>query len=710
MPACGAACARQDDIQPFHQGTRCLRRIFRNKRYDMPEHSQTDPISDNQSSEPSLTNQPQDVDKTAAMTPDEQAGDPSPAQEAAASSTPSAESAAPAEQDGTELDITHPDDALEPIQMDQLPPAMQEACARAGWTTLMPVQSTALPYLMDGRDIMIQSRTGSGKTGTYLLPLVPSLRPDKKVVQALVLVPTRELASQVTQEAEVLFAGTGITPAALYGGVGYQKQLKQLKEGAQLVIGTPGRVLDHLLRRTLSLDTLRALVFDEADRMLSIGFYPDMKEIQRYLPQKRIYTSLLSATFPPHVLNLAAEFMTTPAMLSLSQKQVYAAQVEHCFVRVSRMDKDRALIRLLEIENPASAIIFCNTKANVHYIAGVLQGFGYNADELSADLTQNKREEVMRKVKEGKTRLLVATDVAARGIDIHDLSHVFLYEPPEDSESYIHRSGRTGRANAAGTVISLVDIMEFMELERIAKLYHLSLHEIPNPTDEDVAKVVSSRLVTMLEARYRSLNALVKTRLLRYTELAKELASLSAEDANEGTGINLLAMLLDACHHNTLEDICLPKPSFSRKERRRGDNGGNGGGGRKSGRSDRHREHAQAEDGAQVTSDMAPADGPQADEAAGQEPAPRHRRRRKRSSGRGSRQAADSTVQAEQGDQIPSADAAEPAAQELPQDNAGAAADGAKAKSSHRRRRRPRAAAAAETESAEQVMSEPGDE
>ena len=225
--------------------------------------------------------------------------------------------------------------------------------------------------------------------------------------------------------------------------------------------------------------------------MLSIGFYPDMKEVQRYLPKKRIHTCLFSATYPPHVLKLAAEFMSEPALLSLSQKEVHVAEVQHLFCEVKPMDKDRALVRLLETENPASAIIFCNTKANVHYVTGVLQGFGYSADELSADLSQNRREAVLDKIRKGRLQYLVATDVAARGIDIPALSHVFLYEPPEDHESYIHRAGRTGRAGAAGTVISLVDVMQRMELERIAKHYKIGLMELPLPTDEDVAKVAA---------------------------------------------------------------------------------------------------------------------------------------------------------------------------------------------------------------------------
>ena len=268
----------------------------------------------------------------------------------------------------------------------------------------------------------------------------------------------------------------------------------------------------------------------------------------------------------------------------------------------------------------------------MHYVTGVLQGFGYNADELSADLTQTKREEVMLRIREGKTRLLVATDVAARGIDIPDLSHVFLYSPPEDHESYIHRSGRTGRANAAGTVISLVDIMEYLELERIAAHYSLSLHEIPNPTDEDVAKVVSGRLLAILEANYRRLKPLEKTRLRRYTAFAKELASLTLEDENDGAGINLLAMLLDACHHNTLDDIRLPKAASSRRD---------GKNGRKEGR---------ARDN----------DGASSEEAAGQHSKKRRRRKKHRD---------DRTSQASQDYQNAQAspDAAAPATEALEQ-------------------------------------------
>ena len=535
--------------------------------------------------------------------------------------------------DDTDLDITHPEDAIESVRLEELPPSMQDACARSGWTRLMPVQSLALPYLMDGRDIMIQSRTGSGKTGCYLLPLVPSLRQDSSETQALVLVPTRELALQVADQAMRIFADTGVRVAALYGGVGYKKQLDQLKEGAHLVIGTPGRILDHILRRSLVLDHLRALVFDEADRMLSIGFYPDMKEIQRYLPRRRVYTSLFSATYPPYVLNLANEFMQNPSLLSLSQKQVYVAEVQHCFCQVAAMDKDRALVRLIEMENPASAIVFCNTRANVHYIAGVLKGFGYNADEISADLSQAGREDVMRRVREGSVRFLVATDVAARGIDIPCLSHVFLYEPPEDHESYIHRAGRTGRANAAGTVISLVDIMERIELDRIARHYSLKLVELANPTEEDVARVASTRLTALLEGRHRGLNALQRQRAARYEALARELAAPGEDE--DSAGVELLAMLLDAFHHNSLNELALPRQIAPEEDRPRNKRSKKRKGSRKEdGTGSEDRDQARPRGGEKAASGRSADAGNETGNETGDAP---KRKRRRRSRGKGRR-------------------------------------------------------------------------
>ena len=534
-------------------------------------------------------------------------------------------SAPPAHDGLADVSVSEPENSLPGVALADLAPALQAACARAGWQQLMPVQSLALPYLLAGRDIMVQSRTGSGKTGCYLLPMLAALSPELRAPQALVLVPTRELALQVEREAATLFAGTGIDVCAIYGGVGYKKQMDALRAGVQVIVGTPGRVLDHLLRHTLDLGQVRLLVFDEADRMLSIGFYPDMKEIQRYLPDRR-HTCLFSATYPPHVLRLAAEFMTEPDMLSLSRREVHVAEVQHLFCEVKPMDKDRALVRLLETENPASAIIFCNTKANVHYVAGVLQGFGYSADGLSADLTQSRREAVLEKVRQGTLQYLVATDVAARGIDIPALSHVFLYEPPEDHESYIHRAGRTGRAGSAGTVISLVDVMQRMELERIARHYKIALTELAAPTDADVAQAASARLMTVLEARYRGLTGLERMRVARYADLARDLArpqepAPGQAEGEENDNLLLLAMLLDACHQERLREGRFFPDAGPAPEA-----GGTSGGRAGRGGRPRGRRGSRAE---------APASGPAAAQAtegsaAEERPAPRKRRRRSR--------------------------------------------------------------------------------
>ena len=457
------------------------------------------------------------------------------------------------------ISVDEPENALPEVSLADLPQLLQTACAKAGWNSLMPVQSRALPYLLEGRDLMVQSRTGSGKTGTYLLPLMARLNPAMPAVQALILGPTRELAVQVEQEAKTLFKGSGFTVAAVYGGVGYGKQMDALRQGVSVVVGTPGRVLDHLLRRTLNLDHISALIFDEADRMLSIGFYPDMKEIQRYLPETSIHAMLFSATYPPHVLKLAGEFLTDPQMLSLSTTQIHVAEVQHLYCECKSMEKDRTLIKILEVENPASAIIFCNTKATVHFVTAVLQGFGFNADELSADLSQSRREDVLSRLRKGTIRFLVATDVAARGIDIPELSHVFLYEPPDDRESYIHRAGRTGRAGAAGVVISLVDIMEKMELQRIAKYFKVPLTQHMAPTDEEVAHAVGMRVTALLEARFRQLNGLERERMKRFEPLVQSIA----EDPEQR---HLLTLLLDDCYQKSLNPTAFLPAGTPRKE------------------------------------------------------------------------------------------------------------------------------------------------
>ncbi|MFC1569461.1 DEAD/DEAH box helicase [bacterium] len=429
--------------------------------------------------------------------------------------------------------------------LDQLPKALQEAASRANWTSLMPVQARAIPYLLAKRNMMIQARTGSGKTGAFLLPILELLDSSQANCQTLILVPTRELAKQVWQEAEMLFGDIGFRAAAVYGGVGYGAQIQALKQGAHIIVGTPGRILDHLLKKTLTLKDLKMLIFDEADRMLSMGFYPDMIKLKQHLPKHTLHTCMFSATFPMQVRTIAEEFMQTPEFISLSEDHVHVTDTTHVFYTVPGMDKDRSLIRVIEIENPASAIIFCNTKAEVHYVTTVLQQFGYDADELTSDLSQNHRERVLDRVRKGTLRFLIATDVAARGLDIPNLSHVFQYQIPEDFEAYIHRAGRTGRAGATGVAIALVNELEKFTLNRIVKRYSIDIQEWPLPTDEDVETIVTERLTALLEARLRDRDSLKTERSKRFIALGRSLAENEDESA-------IIAMLLDDYYQQIL--------------------------------------------------------------------------------------------------------------------------------------------------------------
>ena len=456
---------------------------------------------------------------------------------------------AESEQPGT----ASPSEALPTVALEDLPEVLQRAVRHVGWNALMPVQSKAIPYLLARRDLMVQSRTGSGKTGAFILPLLQQIDVTQPVSQALILVPTRELARQVVGEAEALARGTGVRSVALYGGVGYGPQLAALREGAHLVVATPGRILDHLMRQSLSLAHLRFLVFDEADRMLSVGFYPDIRALVRYLPRERA-TFMFSATYPPGVRELARQFLRTPETLSLSHGAEHIVETEHIYYEVPSMAKDRALVRIIEIENPESAIIFANTRATTNFIAVVLQRFGYDADQLSSDLSQKAREAVLARVYDKKLRFLVATDIAARGIDIANLSHVIQYEFPEDPEAYVHRTGRTGRAGASGEAISLVEPLEKLRLNAVVRQYGVDMQRRELPTDADVEAVVAERVTALLEARLRDQDKLVRERMQRMLPLARGLGDNDDELA-------IIAMLLDEYYQKMLHAPPVPAPS-----------------------------------------------------------------------------------------------------------------------------------------------------
>jgi ATP-dependent RNA helicase DeaD len=441
--------------------------------------------------------------------------------------------------------LIEPEVTLEPAKLDDLPVEIADAARAMGWPSLMPVQATAIPYLLADRDMIVQSRTGSGKTGAFLIPFLMKIDPALRATQALVLVPTRELASQVYAAFEALSVNMGLHGALVYGGVGYGAQLQALRDGAHVIIGTPGRVLDHLGRRSMSLDQLKVMVFDEADEMLSMGFYPAMRELRRYLPRHR-RSWMFSATMPYKVQSLAEEFLTKPEFLSLSAGNEAVSTAEHRYYIVPAMEKDIVLMRLIEIENPESAIIFCNTKVDVEFVSSALQNHGYNADQLSGDLDQKARELAMARIRRRETRFLVATDVAARGIDISDLAYVFQYDVPKDPEPYLHRAGRTARAGNTGVVVTFVgDMSERTSLRKIARKYSFEFVEMPMPTEQDVEERIFERTIVLLEDRYRSKTSRAqKLRIKRFERLVQTLS-----DTEDERGI--LAMMLDDLYHET---------------------------------------------------------------------------------------------------------------------------------------------------------------
>jgi ATP-dependent RNA helicase DeaD len=290
-----------------------------------------------------------------------------------------------------------------------------------------------------------------------------------------------------------------------------------------------------------------------------MGFYPEMKRIQYFLNRQPIKTYIFSATVPSGVISLANEFMRKPDFLNLSSDHVHVTETDHVFYSVPAMDKERSLIRIIEVENPGSAIIFCNTRERVHFVSVILERYGYNAAEISSDLSQAAREEVMEKIRQSQLRFLVATDVASRGIDIPELTHVILYEVPDEQESYIHRAGRTGRAGASGVAISLVNPLERVELLRIAKRYGINMEERPLPTEEDVEAIVSQRAVALLEARLRERDRLKLERMERFIPFLRSLND--DEEALSG-----VAMLLDDFYHENFHSIQTPQPSGERPE------------------------------------------------------------------------------------------------------------------------------------------------
>jgi ATP-dependent RNA helicase DeaD len=420
-----------------------------------------------------------------------------------------------------------------------------------------------VPRAPGGKDLVVQSRTGTGKTAAFGIPVVEKVDPAADFVQAVALAPTRELAIQVANELSEIGRGRGVKVETIYGGDSMDRQLEGIRAGAHVIVGTPGRVLDHLRRKTLRFDAVKMLVLDEADRMLDMGFAVEMGQIMEYMPAER-QTLLFSATVPLGIRGLIYHYLSDPEWVLISEDQIYVKEVEHLYVLTPKMHKEGTIYKLIEYENPASSMIFCNTKEEVRQVCTFLLGKGLPAAMLSSDLPQKKREKVMGSFRSGEIRHLVTTDVASRGIDIEDLSHVFIFSTPESPEQYIHRAGRTGRVGKSGRAISLVSAHDLMNFNRLVKRYHVEVGELTVPSDEEVQARKVERIVTRLAAEGQNLPL---DDFAEFAPIARRIADHEHRD-------RILALLLRAYFQAPVADDVEPEPQAPMPPPRRRQSGG----------------------------------------------------------------------------------------------------------------------------------------
>ena len=399
-----------------------------------------------------------------------------------------------------------------------------KAIGELGFTAPTPIQAQAIPALLAGADLIGQAQTGTGKTAAFALPLLERIDPNKKCVQALVLTPTRELALQICEAIHhfsKFHPRIRLTP--VYGGQPIVPQMKKIDRGSQIVVGTPGRIIDLMKRRALKLDRLDCMVLDEADEMLRMGFIDDVEWILSQAPEKR-QLALFSATMPNEIKGIAKRFLKDPTHIHIARKTVSLPNIEQVYLPVRAHEKMDALVRILETQPIDAALIFVRTKAGCAELANHLSGQGIQSEPLNGDMSQAARELAVRRIKTGKVNLLVATDVAARGLDIDRISHVINFDIPGEVESYVHRIGRTGRAGNAGSTILFVTSRERWMLNKIEKFMKTKIAQISMPNHRDIIADRKRRLAESLRAE------LASTDLDLYREVIEELAKEGVGD------------------------------------------------------------------------------------------------------------------------------------------------------------------------------------
>ncbi|MCF3944640.1 DEAD/DEAH box helicase [Oceanobacillus alkalisoli] len=393
---------------------------------------------------------------------------------------------------------------------------IMKALERMGFEEATPIQAETIPLANEGNDVIGQAQTGTGKTAAFGIPMIQRIDSKLRKVQGLVVAPTRELAIQVAEEINRIARFVGIRALAVYGGQHMDRQIRALKDGPQIVVATPGRLLDHMRRRTIRTDQVQVAVLDEADEMLNMGFIDDIRDILKGIPEER-QTLLFSATMPKEIRNIATTLMKNPKEVKIKAKEMTVENIDQYFIEIPEKFKFDTLNNHVDIHSPELAIVFARTKKRVDEITEGLQARGYRAEGIHGDLTQGKRMSVLNKFKNGRVDVLVATDVAARGLDISGVTHVYNFDIPQDPESYVHRIGRTGRAGKTGEAISFVTPREMAHLHLIEKTTKSKMKRLAPPTIQDARRGQQQLTIERIQ------KTIDKKDLTTYQDAAKDL-------------------------------------------------------------------------------------------------------------------------------------------------------------------------------------------
>lgn len=475
------------------------------------------------------------------------------------------------------------------------------AVEEMGFEEMTPIQEQAIPVLLEGKDIIGQAQTGTGKTAAFAIPMIQRIDINVRKPQGIILCPTRELAMQAAEEIRKLTKYMhGIKVLPIYGGQDISRQIRALSQGVQIIVGTPGRVMDHLRRHTIKTARVKMIVLDEADEMLNMGFREDMETILKEMPEEH-QMALFSATMPQAILDITGTYQKDAVYVKVTPKEITVDTIKQAYYRIDKKDKRAALCRLIDYYQPAKSLIFCNTKRMVDELTEELKEKGYQAEGLHGDLSQNQRDTVMNSFRGGRCAILLATDVAARGIDVSGVDAVFNFDVPEDVEYYVHRIGRTGRAGRAGRSFTLVSGREIYKIREIERICNTRIKERKLPSPKDITKAKFGKVFT--EA----------AEVIEERNLEDIKASIAkALEEQEFDALTLAAAYMQMKMGDEPEEIQEEKPLFERRrssrderggDRRRGGRDERGGAGRRGSHEEREGRSRRFADGRERGSD-----------------------------------------------------------------------------------------------------------